>query len=168
MTFCRRAVCLALLSFMFIHPSFAASDLELEKRFAEALRPDEGDVRQERAGKAIQGYQAANILPFKPMRADFNDYYVVQRPTSFMGNQLVVVMEEYMLAYIGCCVDPGASVYVRLTGGIAPIAAFARANKCRIEEYPDRNTFLRALPVAVNVEPGRYASLHCHASDMSD
>jgi hypothetical protein len=163
-----RVACLIFLSVAVVHPSFAASDQALEKRFVDALRHDGKGHRQERAGQAIRAYKSAGVLAFKPQRMDYNDYYVVRKPASFLGNALVVVMEQYMAQYVGCCVDPGAGAYVRVTASLAPMRAFARANRCRIEEYPDEKAFLREVPVKLKVGPGKYAALRCHESDEAE
>jgi hypothetical protein len=156
-------ICVAL-----VQPASAASDRTLEKGFADALRYDGKGQRQARAGKAIRAYQAAGVLPRRPQRQDYTDYYVVKQPTAFMGNPLVLMVEEYMAAYVGCCVNPGAGAYVRVTGSIEPMRDFAGANRCRIEEYADRKALLAVLPAGIAMPPGKYAALLCQESDEDE
>ena len=153
-------VCVAL-----AQPVWAASDRTLEKGFVDALRYDGSAHRQARAGKAIRAYKAAGVLPQRPRRQDYTDYYVVRKPTTFMGNPMVLMVEEYMSAYVGCCVNPGAGVYVRVTGSIDAMHDFARLNRCRVEEYPDRKALLVVVPAGLAMSPGRYAALLCQESD---
>lgn len=161
----KSSIHLIFLFFVGIHSSWAASDQELEKGFVDALRYDGKGLRQERAGTAIRAYKAAGVLPYKAQRTDYTDYYVVGKPTLFMGNQLVLVMEEYQTKYVGCCVNPGAGAYVRVTGSIEPMRSFAQSNRCRLEEYADRKAFLAALPATAGMEAGKYAALLCQESD---
>ncbi len=142
-----------------------ATDQEIEKLLLEAFRPSKKESRQERAGKAIKEYKASGVLAFKPQRVDYADYYVAGRPTMFMGNTLVAVMEEYQVKYIGCCVNPGAGVYLRVVDRIEPLRQFARASMCRLEEYGDRKSFLAAVPFTAGMDEGKYAALLCQESD---
>lgn len=145
--------------------AWGANDLDLERALLDSLRSDASSSRQERAGLAIRQYKAAGVLPFRPQRSDYTDYYIVGKPTKFMGNDLVLVAEEYQTKYIGCCVNPGAGVYVRVTTNTDSMLSFARANSCRVEEFADRKTLLDSTPVTAGMEPGKYAALLCHESD---
>jgi hypothetical protein len=146
-------------------PAAAATDQELEQQFLLALKPGGTGTRQGQAGAAIRAYKAAGVLAFKPLRRDYNDYYVVTRPTGFMGHALVAVMEEYQLKYVGCCVNPGAGVYLRLNGSAQPLHAFAKANQCSVREYADRKAFLADLGFSAETGEGRFAALTCQESD---
>jgi len=157
-----------LLCFALVQPVSAASDRTLEKGFVDALRYDGSAHRQARAGKAIRAYKAAGVLPQRPRRQDYTDYYVVRKPTTFMGNPMVLVVEEYMGAYVGCCVNPGAGVYVRVTGSIEAMHDFARLNRCRVEEYPDRKALRVVVPAGLAMPPGKYAALLCQESDEEE
>lgn len=172
MNACRRSrqgVAYAILvCFALVQPVSAASDRTLEKGFVDALRYDGSTHRQARAGKAIRAYKAAGVLPQRPQRQDYTDYYVVRKPTTFMGNPMVLMVEEYMGAYVGCCVNPGAGVYVRVTGSIGAMHDFARLNRCRVEEYPDRKALLVVVPAGLAMSPGKYAALLCQESDEEE
>ena len=89
--------------------AIAATDGELEQGLLQALRPVADYKRQQNAGIAIRAYKVAGVLPQKPLaRIDYVDYYVAQRPTNFLGNELVLVEEDYMTKYVDCYVDEGA------------------------------------------------------------
>jgi hypothetical protein len=160
----KRCTALALALFASAASAAATIDADLETTMLQALRPG-ADSRQERAGAAIRAYKSAGVLPFRPQRSDYTDHYPVIKPTRFMGQELVLVSEQYMTKYIGCCVDPGAGMYVRVLTKIDAMKAFARANQCRVEEFADRKALLDATPVTAAMEAGRYAALHCHESD---
>lgn len=142
----------------------ATSDADLETAMLQALRPS-ADGRQERAGAAIRAYKAAGALSSRPQRSDYTDYYPVIKPTRFLGQELVLVSEQYMTKHIGCCVDPGAGMVVRVLTNTDTMKAFARANQCRVEEFADRKALHDATPAAFGLEAGRYAALRCHESD---
>jgi hypothetical protein len=38
-------------------------------------------------------------------RADYTDYYLLNKPAKFMVHDLLVIEEEYMSKYVGCCVN---------------------------------------------------------------
>ena len=144
----------------------AAPDEDLERTLLEALRPVPDLRRQENAGKAIRLYKAAGIIPMRPAaRIDYTDYYQVRKPMTFLGNELVMIEEEYMAKFVGCCVDNGAGVFVRVTSDLARMRAFADANKCRVEEFSDERELAKGLNLPAPLRPGRYASLRCHDRD---
>lgn len=164
----RLATYTVLVCFALAQQASAAPERTLEQGFVDALRYDGKGQRQARAGKAIRAYKAAGVLPQRPRRQDYTDYYLISKPTTFMGNPLVLMVEEYMAAYVGCCANPGAGAYVRVTGSIEAMQDFARINRCRVEEYPDRKALLAVLPAGIAMPPGLYAALLCQESDEDD
>lgn len=40
-------------------------------------------------------------------RYDYNDVYNVKKPLSFKGQNVVLLTDEYMSEYVGCCVSEG-------------------------------------------------------------
>lgn len=40
-------------------------------------------------------------------RADYNDIYKLKKPYEFMGQNVVLISDEYMSEYVGCCVSEG-------------------------------------------------------------
>ena len=64
----------------------------------------------------------AGYIDNKPnLRADYTDYYLLNKPARFMGHELVMIEEEYMSRYIGCCVSPGAGLSVKVSGSLKPL-----------------------------------------------
>lgn len=96
----------------------AADERALENGLANALRLKPGTTeRAGDSGKAIQAYMREGAVSKKPnQRADYTDYYLVNKPVSFMGHELVVIEEEYMTNYAGCCVNSGAGITVKVHG----------------------------------------------------
>jgi len=145
----------------------AASDKGLEEDLTNALRLKPGtNERAGDSGKAIQAYMKEGVVNKKPnQRADYVDYYVVKKPASFMGHALVVIEEEYMSKYVGCCVDPGVGITVRLTGSPRNLEEFVEANKCSWDSRVDAQAALRRLGIKTVLRQGRYAYLSCREND---
>lgn len=146
--------------------AFSKGDAELEQKMLQALRPVPNFKRQENAGAVIREYKAAGVLPSWPTaRVDYTDYYLAIHPTTFLANELVLVEEEYMTKFAGCCVDEGAGVFVRITSDTATLEKFARKNLCRVDQYPSEKDVLAEINVRTSLPTGRYASLRCHVRD---
>lgn len=139
----------------------------LENRLTDALRYDTAKTeRVGDSGKAIQAYMRAGIVNKKPnIRADYTDYYLVNKPASFMGHDLFMIEEEYMTAYIGCCVSEGAGITVRLTGDDSALQAFAKANACSVEHNVDLKAVLERLGLKAKLPRGKYTTLSCRERD---
>lgn len=159
----RAAVLLALAS------SFASADPgpELENGLASALHLKKGSSeRVGTSGKAIQAYMQAGYIDAKPnLRADYTDYYLLNKPARFMGHELVMIEEEYMSRYIGCCVSPGAGLSVKVSGSLKPLAQFARVHRCSLNDNADLPGELASLGIRRKLAPGRYATLSCRERD---
>lgn len=149
------------------HAAGTTQASQLEQGLTNALRYD--PIKAERigdSGKAIQAYMRAGTVNKKPnLRADYTDYYLVKKPASFMGHDLFMIEEEYMSAYIGCCVSPGAGITVRLTGDDSALQAFAKANACSVESQVDLKTVLKELGLKAQLAAGNYTTLSCRERD---
>lgn len=140
----------------------------LEPLLTDALRYD--SVKAERvgnSGKAIQAYMRAGIVNKKPnTRADYTDYYLINKPARFMGHDLFMLEEEYMTAYIGCCVSEGIGLTVRLNSDDKAIKAFAKSNACSVEDKVDMQAQLTYLGLKAKVPAGNYSTLSCRDRDV--
>ncbi|SKA74990.1 hypothetical protein SAMN02745130_01455 [Thiothrix eikelboomii] len=149
------------------HAAGTTQASQLEQGLSDALRYD--PAKAERigdSGQAIQAYMRAGIVNKKPnLRADYTDYYLVNKPAHFMGHELVMIEEEYMTAYIGCCVNAGAGITVRLTGDDSALQAFAKANACSVENKVDLKTVLKELGLKAKLPAGQYTTLSCRERD---
>lgn len=147
-------------------PSLAAAEANaLEKGMAAALQFD--PVKEDRGdtGKAIQAYMKAGVVNKKPdLRIDYDDYYFVNKPSTFLGHELFIIQEEYMTEYAGCCVDPGASLIMRLKGKDDALQAFAKKAVCKVETI-NMTEKLAYLERKESVPPGTYVELSCHFND---
>jgi len=145
----------------------ASSDKELEEGLANALRLKPGTTeRAGDSGQAIQAYMREGVVNKRPNeRYDYTDYYHVKKPASFMGHDLVVIEEEYMTKFIGCCVNPGAAVTVKLNGSPNNLERFAEKNMCSFDDNVGIKDGLRGVSSKVALPKGRYATLSCRSND---
>lgn len=160
---------LFLLALLTGYAAFAAASggRELEEGLLSALRLKPGTTeRAGDSGKAIQAYMREGVVNKRPdQRADYTDYYVLKKPASFMGHELVVIEEEYMSKYIGCCVNPGAGVTVKLNGSLKNLERFAEANMCSFDDNVDAQGELNRVSIRTPLSKGRYARLSCREND---
>ena len=140
---------------------------ELETGLAQALHLKKGSSeRVGTSGQAIQAYMRAGLIDSKPnQRADYTDYYLLNKPARFMGHELVMIEEEYMARYIGCCVSPGAGLSVKVSGSLKPLAQFAHVHRCSLNDNADVQSELASLGIRRKLAPGRYATLSCRERD---
>ncbi|MEG1052040.1 MAG: hypothetical protein RSF79_08330 [Janthinobacterium sp.] len=145
----------------------AHGDPVLEKGLTHALHLKQGTTaRVGTSGKAIQAYMREGYIGKHPnQRADYTDYYLLKKPASFMGHELVLIEEEYITQYIGCCVSPGAGVTVKVRGSTQKLQAFARAQRCTLTDPVDIGQLLNEVAIKTRLPKGHYASLSCRERD---
>jgi|GEM_PF-817887 len=145
----------------------AVTDGELENGLINALHLKKGTTqRVGTSGKAIAAYMREGYVGKRPdQRADYTDYYLLKKPASFMGHELVLIEEEYITQYIGCCVSPGAGVTVKVRGGTQKLQAFASAQRCTLTDPVDIRQNLREVAIKTRLPKGHYASLSCRERD---
>lgn len=145
----------------------AAADPGLESGLLHALQLKKGTTeRVGTSGKAIAAYMREGYIGKHPdQRADYTDYYLLKKPASFMGHELVLIEEEYITQYIGCCVSPGAGVTVKVRGNTQKLQAFARAQRCTLTDPVDVQHALNDVAIKTRLPKGHYASLSCRERD---
>ncbi|WP_426101423.1 hypothetical protein [Massilia sp. TSP1-1-2] len=140
-------------------------DLEAGLIKALSLNPSTRD-RLGDSGQALQAYIKAGYLDLKPaQRADYTDYRVFKKPATLMGHTLVIVEEEYMTRFIGCCVSPGVGVTVRLSGSSDNLEKFADKNGCAFIALEHPQAELSTFGIKASFPKGKYASLSCRERD---
>lgn len=145
----------------------AHGDPVLEKGLTHALQLKKGTTaRVGTSGKAIQTYIREGYVGKRPdQRFDYTDYYLLKKPASFMGHELVLIEEEYITQYIGCCVSPGAGVTVKVRGSTQKLQAFAIAQRCTLTDPVDIGQLLGEVAIKTRLPRGHYASLSCRERD---
>lgn len=151
------------------HHAIASSDQELETDLLNALRLNKKTMeRVGSSGKAIQAYMREGFINQRPnQRADYTDYYLVKKPTKFMGHDLVMIEEEYMSRYVGCCVSPGAGVTVKVVSSTENLEKFANENGCTFSDQVDLQHEIASVGIKIKVPQGNYASLSCRERDAN-
>lgn len=85
------------------------------------------------SGAAIRAYANAGLVDIKPaIRMDYSDYRRFKQPAPFLGHELVVIEEEYMAAYVGCCVSPGVAILVKLYPDGVNLGEFIQGRGCSL------------------------------------
>lgn len=144
-----------------------AADPGLESGLLHALHLKKGTTdRVGTSGKAIAAYMREGYIGKRPdQRFDYTDYYLLKKPASFMGHELVLIEEEYITQYIGCCVSPGAGVTVKVRGNTQNLQAFASAQRCTLTDPVDVQHGLSEVAIKARLPQGHYASLSCRERD---
>ncbi|WP_402718901.1 hypothetical protein [Janthinobacterium rivuli] len=161
----RRLLCALLLAASCA--SVHAADAGLESGLTHALQLKKGTTaRVGTSGKAIAAYMREGLISQRPQqRFDYTDYYLLKKPASFMGHELVLIEEEYITQYIGCCVSPGAGVTVKVRGNTQKLQAFASAQRCTLTDPVDVQHALSEVAIKARLPQGHYASLSCRERD---
>lgn len=152
--------------------SYASDSLESNLLSTLKLKLNEfGDIeRNGNHGKAIRAYMNKGYIDKKPTvyRADYVDYYLLKKPAYVLGHELKVIEEEYMSEYVGCCVNEGVGVVLKLTGSMQKLENFAQQNKCLVEPI-DYSYYYERLGI-VNAIPGKgvFVEMSCRVNDIQD
>lgn len=148
-----------------VNSALASTPEKLVEKLLVALRPVPDFKRQENAGAVIREFKAEGLIPFRPQRIDYTDYYLLLQPLPAFGQDLILIEEEYMLKFVGCCVSEGAGLVLRIVGDLRPLEEFAKANQCRVEEYKSEAQLKEFTHIRFSVPLGRYAALSCRVRD---
>lgn len=147
--------------------AFAADTRSLESGLLHAMQLKQGtSERTGTSGKAIQAFVQAGLVSKQPQqRSDYTDYYLLKTPAPFLGHELVLIEEEYITQYIGCCVSPGVGITVKVHGSIRNLEQLARAKRCTLTDHVDLAQQLREVAIRNKVPKAHYASLSCRERD---
>ena len=121
------------------------------------------------SGEAIQAYIKNGSLGKAPsMRIDYTDYWEVKNQVDFMGHTLVIIEEEYINKYIGCCVSPGIGITVKANKDINELKDFANINKCSftVMNQSELNSELDFVGIKA-FDKGKYVTLSCRERDAT-
>jgi hypothetical protein len=117
------------------------------------------------SGAAIRAYIQAGYLRAKPeKRLEYTDYRILRRPARLLGHELVLIEEEYLTRFIGCCVNAGVGAVLRASADTSAIEAFAAANGCSTAKGRDVIATLES--VGVKPAQGEYLQLSCRERDI--
>jgi hypothetical protein len=166
----RRKLLLALLMvFGFANAAIAANDPMLERSLLDAMRLKPGTTeRSTKSGPMIMAYVKDGYLDLKPIqRADYVDYRLFKKPAQLMGHTLIVVEEEYMTKFSGCCVNEGLGVTVKVVGKTAQLEKFAEQNGCAFLPHVDLADELKSVGINARIPKAEYATVSCRERDKA-
>jgi pimeloyl-ACP methyl ester carboxylesterase len=143
---------------------------DLERKLTDALRLNEDKLsRVGDADAAILAYAKAGYVRSKgDGRFDYSDYHILKKALTFMGHRLVIIENEYNAGYIGCCVNSGIQITVKISGSTQSLRMFAKENHCRVKtEITDLRDEFSNFPALEKIKFPRayYAKLGCKERD---
>jgi hypothetical protein len=128
---------------------------------------DEGRVTS--SGVAIEKLAKLGFLPIKPdQRADYVDYRRVRKPFTFLGQSVIVIEEEYLDKFIGCCVNPGIGFVVETNGEMNEFNFFVEINKCQKEGPYTRAAYSLEMAGVKPKAGATYLGISCRQDDLRD
>lgn len=162
-------VLFSMIIFLALSASIEAKTTTQEKKLVISMKLNKvTKARIGDSGQAIKSYITKGYLRKKPnSRFDYTDSWVLKKPASFLGHRLLVIEEEYMGKYVGCCVSPGVGVILKVKGSISTLKKFSRKNGCSLEMGISVRSRLRSLKVGVN-KANKYVSMSCRERDIPD
>jgi hypothetical protein len=131
----------------------------LENELLEALKlNNKGDDRRVHPEVVISDYAAKHLIDLsRTKRVDSDNFYVLRKPAKLLGHDLLVISwaQDTARSY-------GLTVYVRVIGDDANLAAFAKTNRCNYAYEQDLGSWQLFDEHPPIVFPkGRHASLAC-------
>lgn len=115
---------------------------------------------------AVKAFIAEGYANRKPdYRFDYNDYRALRKPAHLFGFSIVILEEEYMAKYVGCCVSPGIGVVLSGRGDLQKLEAFASKNGCSVEAPADPSVI--PAEMKLRIPPGKLAYLSCRERDIA-
>jgi hypothetical protein len=150
--------------------SFAQKPVSPEMVLTQAMTRLDDENRVMSSGVAIERLAKMGFLPIKPdERADYVDYRRVRKPLSLFGHQVVVIEEEYLTQYIGCCVNPGLGLVIETNGAMGDLNAFLVPNKCHKRTGSDYDpTYSLKLAGVKPKADATYVIISCRQDDLRD
>lgn len=142
--------------------SAGAVEQKLEAALTEAMTANRAaGQRMLPSGAAIKQFIKAGFVRRKPeARQDYSDYRRLRKAFTFMGETVVSLEEQYLVEFIGCCVDEGIGALLALEGSGDAVEAFGKANGCLVTgEAYYVDTSLTA--VGLKRDGRRYLYIYC-------
>ncbi len=128
---------IAAMALLLMSASPMAAEISNEEKVLQGammLRSRDPYAREVGSGEAIGVLIKSGFLKRKPFqRADYVDYRALKKPMKFLGHSVLLIEEEYLVEWIGCCVNVGIGMVIEESGDTAGLEGFVKANQCRKE-----------------------------------
>jgi hypothetical protein len=163
-----RKLLIALMILMSAGSAAQASEISsTEALLRRAMAPgSEAGTRRVDSGVAIRAYIAKGLVRRKPdQRADYVDYRRVRKPAKLFGHKLIVIEEEYLTVFIGCCVNTGIGIVIEQVGSLDELDAFITANRCSKNGIYDPKESMKLAGVKPTAN-ATYVSISCRENDL--
>jgi hypothetical protein len=126
----------------------------LERALSVTLGAKQRQIDRGEAIRVLADHGLVSLIP--DFRADYTDYRLVSGQLQFFDYPVVIVIEEYITEWMGCCPDPGIGVIIRGPVAETRLQSFAQTNSCQIGSY----TWI-VQDFAELDQSAEYHSLHC-------
>ncbi len=120
--------------------------------------------------KDFKTLQQQGFLSKKPqvLRMDYNDVYALKKPLKVLNQQVILLSDEYMSEYVGCCVSEGWGAVIKKQQSLVQLQKFADDNQCSLtpfslNENPDYYGFSTK-----KLSKGEYYELSCRERDLPE
>lgn len=123
------------------------------------------------SGEAFKSFKSLNQQGFiskKPQiaRMEYNDVYALKKPLQVLNQQVVLLSDEYMSEYIGCCVSEGWGAIIKKQQALTALQAFAKQHQCALEPFPLKENKYYYGYSTQKLAKGEYYELSCRERDL--
>ncbi len=107
--------------------------------------------------------QLGFINKLADLRVDYTDMYRPKKPIYFLGNEVILLENSYMNEWLGCCLDPGMGILVKVSANnYSLLDQFAKRFDCGLDgDKILQSDGYKALGVPGEIANGGYAHLQC-------
>lgn len=152
--------------------SYSKSQADVESVIKESLSYNpKTELNLLSGDDAVKKIADAGYFTAKPsLRIDYSSYYLPKKGLKIFDMDLVYYDHEYLVRFIGCCVDEGNAIVLKPGAQMDEIERFARKNRCRLRKngplyMPDEVAKLLNLEDA---QKRKLVELSCKYNDRMD
>lgn len=100
-------------------------------------------------------------------RMDYNDVYALKKPLEMFNQQVVLLSDEYMLEYVGCCVSEGWGAIIKKQHNVTTIQKFAQEQQCSFVPFSLKENLHYYGYTIKKLGKGEYYELSCRERDLA-
>ena len=120
--------------------------------------------------KSFSQLKQQAYLTQKPQisRTEYNDIYQLKKPLTFLNQEVMLLSDEYMSEYIGCCVSEGWGAVFKVQNDYEDLKKYATDNYCSLEtiQNPSQEDYYGFAYRKLG--KGKLVELSCRARDIQN
>lgn len=125
------------------------------------------------SGEMLKDFKALKqqgVISHKPQvsRVEYNDVYVVKKPLKIFNQNVVLLSDEYMSEYIGCCVSEGWGAIVKKQQSLQALQKYATQKHCELRPFSLQENQAYYGFATKKLSKGEYYELSCRERDLPD